>query len=413
MKTLRPLLVRAVVATLALACATAAGAATPPQGEVDPWIFGRLGRAPGERVGVLVELADRADLSAISGTKGQKGWAVYGALTAAAARTQGPLLARLAELGVPHRAFWIANVVWVEADAALVDELAQRPDVRRVVGDSPIRVPETLQPEDVVTPSAPTAVEWNIQQVNADDVWALGFTGQGVVVGRPGHRLPVGPSRRCRRSTAAGTAPSPTTTTTGTTPSTPAAASAAPTRRCPATTTSHGTHTMGTMVGRRRRFQPGRNGARGQVDRLSQHGPGQRHALDLHRVLPVVPRADRSRPDRTPIRRKAPDVINNSWSCPTSEGCNSGNWATMQAVVESLRAAGIVVVVSAGNGGSTNPEPYPDGGCETVRTPAAIFDASFSVGNTNSSRHDLQQLEPRPGHRRRLEPDEARHFGAR
>ena len=42
----------------------------------------------------------------------------------------------------------------------------------------------------------------------------------------------------------------------------------------------------------------------------------------------------------------APDVINNSWSCPPSEGCSA---STLEAAVDALRQAGIVVVVSAGN----------------------------------------------------------------
>lgn len=73
---------------------------------------------------------------------------------------------------------------------------------------------------------------------------------------------------------------------------------------------------------------------------------------------------------------KAPDVINNSWGCPTSEGCNSTNFATMEAVINNVRAAGIVVVVSAGNSGSA---------CSTVDDPPAIFSGSFAVGATNSS----------------------------
>jgi len=48
----------------------------------------------------------------------------------------------------------------------------------------------------------------------------------------------------------------------------------------------------------------------------------------------------------------------------------------MRTVVENSRAAGIVVVVSAGNSGS---------GCSSVSTPAAIYDASFSVGATHVS----------------------------
>jgi subtilisin family serine protease len=45
-------------------------------------------------------------------------------------------------------------------------------------------------------------------------------------------------------------------------------------------------------------------------------------------------------------------------------------------IVEHTRAAGIVVVGSAGNEGS---------GCSTINTPPAIYDATFSIGATDSS----------------------------
>jgi subtilisin family serine protease len=69
----------------------------------------------------------------------------------------------------------------------------------------------------------------------------------------------------------------------------------------------------------------------------------------------------------------SPHVINNSWGCPPSEGCNTGNFAIMDTVINNLRAAGIVVVVSAGNAGPS---------CSTVEDPAAIFPGSFTVGAT-------------------------------
>ena len=68
---------------------------------------------------------------------------------------------------------------------------------------------------------------------------------------------------------------------------------------------------------------------------------------------------------------KAPHVINNSWSCPPVEGCAAPE--VLQAVVEAVRAAGIVTVHSAGNSGDN---------CETITAPAAIYDASFTVGAT-------------------------------
>ncbi len=70
----------------------------------------------------------------------------------------------------------------------------------------------------------------------------------------------------------------------------------------------------------------------------------------------------------------APDVINNSWTCPASEGCTEPD--VLKQVVENVRAAGILTVHSAGNGGSA---------CSTVSSPSAIYAASFSVGATDSS----------------------------
>ncbi|HEV8117122.1 MAG TPA: S8 family serine peptidase, partial [Thermoanaerobaculia bacterium] len=70
----------------------------------------------------------------------------------------------------------------------------------------------------------------------------------------------------------------------------------------------------------------------------------------------------------------AAHVINNSWGCPTSEGCTDPN--VLKAIVENVRAAGIVVVVSAGNSGPA---------CSTITDPPAFYDAVFSVGATSTT----------------------------
>jgi subtilisin family serine protease len=69
---------------------------------------------------------------------------------------------------------------------------------------------------------------------------------------------------------------------------------------------------------------------------------------------------------------QAPHVINNSWSCPPSEGCSPG---ILEAIVNNVRAAGIVTVQSAGNSGPA---------CSTVNEPAGTYPASFTVGATDS-----------------------------
>jgi uncharacterized repeat protein (TIGR01451 family) len=69
----------------------------------------------------------------------------------------------------------------------------------------------------------------------------------------------------------------------------------------------------------------------------------------------------------------APDVINNSWGCPPSEGCTDPN--VLLLTVQNVRAAGILTAHSAGNSGSA---------CYTIDTPAAIYDESYTVGATDS-----------------------------
>src|SRR6266511_87412 len=62
-------------------------------------------------------------------------------------------------------------------------------------------------------------------------------------------------------------------------------------------------------------------------------------------------------------------VINNSWTCPASEGCTTR--AELETIVNNTEAAGIFVEASADNSGP---------GCSTVADPPAIYSASFSVG---------------------------------
>ena len=69
---------------------------------------------------------------------------------------------------------------------------------------------------------------------------------------------------------------------------------------------------------------------------------------------------------------KAPDITINSWGCPASEGCSAN---TLQAAVEAQAAAGIMMVVAAGNSGSA---------CSTVSDPPSFYAASYTVGALNT-----------------------------
>ncbi|MFN3308412.1 MAG: S8 family serine peptidase, partial [Anaerolineales bacterium] len=134
----------------------------------------------------------------------------------------------------------------------------------------------------------------------------------------------------------------------------------------------HGTHTMGTMVGLDGSNQIGMAPkARWIGCRNMDQGVGTPATYaECFQWFIAPTRLDGSDPNPA----LAPDVINNSWSCPPEEGCTDPN--VLKSVVEAVRAAGILTVQSAGNSGS---------GCASVKDPAAIYAASLSVGATDSS----------------------------
>jgi serine protease AprX len=80
---------------------------------------------------------------------------------------------------------------------------------------------------------------------------------------------------------------------------------------------------------------------------------------------------------------KAPDVTINSWGCPASEGCSAN---TLQAAVEAQRAAGIMMVVAAGNSGLA---------CSTVTDPPSLYDASYTVGALNTGTDNIASFSSR------------------
>ncbi len=83
------------------------------------------------------------------------------------------------------RQLWISNVVtaWISKEVIL--EIAQRNDIDRIDIDETRKLVDAL-PSQLV-PFAPgdknsKEITYNVLKVNADDVWALGYTGEGIIV---------------------------------------------------------------------------------------------------------------------------------------------------------------------------------------------------------------------------------------
>src|SRR2546423_3501571 len=137
----------------------------------------------------LVVFGEQADLSGADqlATKEEKGAFVYNALMAKAHETQRPTLEWLKANGIEHESFYVVNMILVKGDLEVARALAARPEVVRIEGNPRIY----SQPIDETTsPTKPPyqindieTVESGVNYTHAPQVWALGYMGQGAVVG--------------------------------------------------------------------------------------------------------------------------------------------------------------------------------------------------------------------------------------
>ena len=350
-----------------------AAPAAPWQATVDPWV---LTKASAGETEFIVFLAEQADLSQARQltTKLEKGTYVFEQLTEVARRSQMPVLAALESRAAEYRPYWIANMIWARGDLRMVEIMAQRADVAHIYANPWVRLDGPVEPATPLPPHAVEAIEWNIDKVRAPQVWAAGYTGQGAVIGgqdtgyewdhpalKDQYRGWDGISadhnfnwhdaihesfgNPCGSDTSQ-----------------------------PCDDHGHGTHTMGTMLG----DDPSHSHQIGMAPGAQWIGCRN---MDQGFGSPITYSecyqwflAPTDLNDENPDPSRAPDVINNSWSCPIYEGCTDPN--VLLSAVEAVRAAGILTVHSAGNSG---PE------CSTVDTPAAIYDASFTVGATTEA----------------------------
>ena len=352
------------------------------QQKVDDWVLEEAGAA--DEVEFLVVLKDQADLGRISDrlSKAEKGAAVYDSLTDVALRSQASLIPDLKAAGADYRPFWISNMIWVRGDRTLVESLAGRPDVAHIAANPAVKLDLLPVQATAYSSAQGSAEEWNnIAKVQAPNVWAEGIDGSGVVIGGQDtgydwqHPALMNQYRGWDGQSASHTynwydaihEDNPNTL-----PGNPCGFDSPQ----PCDDQGHGTHTMGTMVGQ--------DGAENQIGmapgaqwiacRNMEQGWGTPATYAECYQWFVAPYPQDGDPFSDGDPTKAPLVINNSWSCPAGEGCVDPE--VLRDVVNNVRAAGILTVHSAGNSGLT---------CGTIDEPAAMYDASFSVGATNSS----------------------------
>jgi subtilisin family serine protease len=213
-------------------------------------------------------------------------------------------------------------------------------------------------------PTGPNGVEWNVREVGADRVWELGYTGQGVIVGDADTGVTWDhPALKKAYLGWDGTAADHNYHW----------YDAWDGRSEPWDDNGHGTHTTGIMVGLDGQNQVGlAPGARWIACRNMRHGIGNPGAYVSCMEFLLAPFPIGGDPFRDGDPAQGAQVVNNSWGCPAREGCQPD---TLRRAVESLRAAGQMMVVSAGNEGPA---------CGTVQDPPAIYGSVLSVGATAS-----------------------------
>lgn len=329
----------------------------------------------GQNADALIVLNEQADLSAVDllPTKAEKGAYVFNALHAVAERTQAPIRKRLQELGIPYESFFSVNMIKINASRDVLYELAGRDEVARLEPNPTVK--STIMPSSGLlstvvgtapSTAAPIGITWNLTKVNAPQAWSMGLNGKGIVVAsadtgvmwnhpslQPHYRGWNGSSANHNYNWYDATsAHSPT----------------------PIDPQSHGTFTTSEMVGddghgNQVGVAPGAKWiACRNMDKNGTGSPATYTACFDFLMAPYpIGHPELANP------ALAPDIINNSWDCPSSEGCSVN---TLQSVVNAVRAAGIFTVMAAGNSGPN---------CYSVSQPPALYANSVSIGATDSS----------------------------
>src|SRR3984893_1356364 len=155
-----------------------------PATKIAPWVMEHT--ASGQKAEFFIELADQADISGAASlpTKAEKGRYVYMTLLNKAQRTQEPILQWLRERGIEHQSYYIINAILVKADREVAEALAARSDVAWISGNPVIHndLPRPGAMEGPALPKRPATIEPGIQYTHAPQVWALGYTGQNIVI---------------------------------------------------------------------------------------------------------------------------------------------------------------------------------------------------------------------------------------
>ncbi|MEU2022184.1 S8 family serine peptidase [Streptomyces sp. NPDC016469] len=345
-----------------------AAAAEGPTAQVDSALLKAVDK--GGEASFFVVLKDKADLTTAKREHGHAARAksAFDELKAKARKSQQSLNTFLDKEKVGHQDFWIANAVRVTGDQDLVERLAMRSDVARIVKEqhyelddieSKPAAAETKAAVEAATEAATaeeTTPEWGVKDIKADRVWDdYQDRGEGIVIANVDSGVQYDhpdlvDSYRGNNGDGSFTHDYNWYDASGQCPTS-----------APCDNNGHGTHTMGTMVGK------GGVGVAPNATWIAAKGCETDTCNDSTLLLAgqwILAPTDHN--GRNPRPDLAPDIVNNSW------GADDPTTTFYQDIVEAWNSAGIFEAFAAGNDG--------DGiTCSTTHPPGAQV-TSYGVG---------------------------------
>ena len=366
-----PLLVVLGFAALAASSSIGPAGAGNPLDKVDAKVAQQI--AANGQATFWAELSQKANLSGANGIQNrtEQGRFVLDRLQTVAKQSQAGLRALLTKRGVQFQPFYVANVIRITGDDAVMREVAAQPEVAKILPAETYRAPEPIKGK---TEAKVNTVEWNINDIHAPDVWQqYGDRGEGIVVANVDtgvdyqhnallakYRGNLGggsfdhnynwwdPSQVCGQPSLA-----------------------------PCDNNSHGSHTMGTMVGDD--GDPGTNqiGVAPHAKWIAAKGCESNSCSDFALLssaqfilAPTDLQGNNPRPDLRP------DIVNNSWG----DGPNN---TFFHDAVAAWVAAGIFPAFSNGNAGPGCGSAGSPGDYENTYA-AGAFDINHAIAGFSS-----------------------------
>jgi len=321
------------------------------------FMFGNPGNYSDRLFVILKDQADIADVASIQ-DRDERLSAAYEKLTKHANTTQADLRNFFDKVGVEYTPYYLENAMEVHGGTLLRLYLMTRPEVERVIPSPRLRA----APEDSPAPGnlseVNDSVQWNISMIGADKVWdEFNVQGAGIVIGNSDSGVDGNhPALHDQyRGVTQGDDYNWFDPWDGTT--------------SPNDEGGHGTHTTGIILGANGIGVAPKAQWIGCVN-LDRNLANPALYLDCMQFM-LAPFPQGGDPLTGGDPTQAAHVLNNSWGCPTLEGCDPN---ALLYAVDNLRYAGIFVVASTGNDGPN---------CETVESPLSLYDSAFSVGAIN------------------------------